>query len=131
MLTLIGKARGLARASVVALAVAAAMTGTAQAAEYYGAIAFSQTTGSHGYSFDYGSRGAAQNRALQECARYGGGCIVAAWFRNACGALAVGNGNGWGAEWGRSRAEAQRLALQRCNANTSGCQVVRWVCTTR
>lgn len=129
MMTLIGKARGLTRACAVAFAMGTALTGTAQAANHYGAIAFSQRTGAHGYAYDYGSRGAAQSRALQECARYGGGCVVAAWFRNACGALAVGNGNGWGAEWGHSRGEAERLALQRCQTNTSGCRVVRWVCT--
>lgn len=107
------------------------MTGPAQAADNYGAIAFSQRTGAHGFSVDYSSRAAAQHRAMQECARYGRGCRIASWFKNGCGALAVGNGNGWGAEWGNTRGEAERLALQRCGANTYDCWIRRWVCTTR
>lgn len=125
------KIRKFGIVSLIAATAAVGMAGTAHARDYYGAIAFSQVTGAHGYSFDYSSRGGAQGRAMQECAKYGGGCKVAAWFKNGCGALAVGNGNGWGAEWGPNKASAQRLALKRCSSHTGGCQVVRWVCTTR
>lgn len=126
-----GKLRSAAWICVVAFTLGVFTTGTAHARDYYGAIAFSQATGAHGYSYDYNSRSAAQQRAMQECRRYGRGCKIANWFRNACGALAVGNGNGWGAEWGNTRGEAERLALQRCGTHTSNCWVRRWVCTTR
>ena len=96
-------------------------------ADYYGAIAYSTGNGAVGYSYDYGSRYAAEARALNEC---GGGCFIATWFRNACGALAVGQ-NGWGADWGNSRAEAESKALNACYRYTGGCYVKRWVCTTR
>ena len=131
MIERLEKRSALAWACVVAFALGFAATGPVKAADYYGAIAFSQQTGAHGYSYDYGSRRVAQSRALQECAKHGGGCKIATWFRNACGALAVGNGNGWGAEWGNTRAEAERLALQRCGTHTSGCWIKRLVCTTR
>ena len=131
MKTYFGKLNVIAWTCVAAFTIGFVMTSSAQARDNYGSIAFSQTTGAHGYSYDYPSRGAAQNRAMQECRRYGGGCRIAAWFKNACGALAVGNGNGWGAEWGNTRGEAERLALQRCGSHTSNCWVRRWVCTTR
>ena len=113
-----------------AILISSVVAAPAQAANY-GAIAFSPATGAHGYSYDYRSQRQAQHRALGECARRGGGCKIATWFRNACGALAVGAGNGWGAEWGNTRAEAERLALQRCSTHTSGCYILRWVCTSR
>ena len=96
-------------------------------ADYYGAIAYSTGSGAVGYSYDYGSRYAAEARALNEC---GGGCFIATWFRNACGALAVGP-RGWGAAWANSRSGAERAALGYCAQNTAGCYVKRWVCTTR
>lgn len=125
------KLRLAAWALGIALGVGVLSTAPAQARDYYGAIAFSQRTGAHGYAYDYGSRAEAQRNALIECARYGGGCRVAAWFKNGCGALAVGNRNGWGAEWAPNRRRAEQLALQRCAANTSNCWVEVWACTTR
>ncbi|MEZ5800215.1 MAG: DUF4189 domain-containing protein [Nitratireductor sp.] len=66
----------------------------------FGAIAYSPNTGAHGYSYDYSSRGEAETYAMNECRKYAGDCRVAIWFRNACGALAVGNIGGWGSGWG-------------------------------
>ncbi len=104
----------------------------AQARDYYGAISYSQVTGAHGYSYDYGNQAAAQNRAVNECIGAGGtDCVVSTWFRNACGALAVGTGNGWGSHWGNNRNGAEYNAMQACNRNARNCQIVRWVCTTR
>ncbi len=74
----------------------------AAARDYYGAIAFSQGSGADGYSTNYSTQGGAQAKALQEC---GGGCKVILWFKNACGALAVGKGNGYGSGWARATAK--------------------------
>lgn len=104
--------------------------GDAAAQDYYGAIAYSTSTGAHGYSYDYGSQYDAEQRALNECYQYGGGCQVATWFRNACGALAVGP-NGWGADWHTSRSGAESKAIARCSQYSYGCSIIRWVCTTR
>ncbi len=126
-----GTLRAAAWALVIAFAATASIAVPAQAANNHGAIAFSQRTGAHGYSFDFPTKRAAQNRALQECAKYGGGCKIATWFMNNCGALAVGNGNGWGADWAPTRRQAENLALQRCNSVAGNCWIRRWVCTTR
>jgi hypothetical protein len=115
-----------------ALAVAAffALFGSAARAadDNFGAIAFSSGTGATGYSYDYDSRDDAEERALQEC---GPGCKVVLWFKNGCGALAVGEGNGSGTGWAASRTEAENLAIGYCRQNTSGCEISRWACTTR
>lgn len=125
---------GLRRAALV---VAAGLLGwgivgsAPAAADFYGALAYSQRTGAHGYSYDHRSRNAAEQRALGECANYGADCRVAIWFRNACGALAVGAGNGYGSGWGTSRSIAQSYALAGCRRHTRNCSIVRTVCTSR
>lgn len=121
--------------TLLALVAVAGLTaglpqGVAMARDYYGAIAYSTSTGAHGYSYDYDSRYDAEQRALNECYQYGGGCQVAIWFRNACGALAVGP-NGWGADWHANRSGAESKAIARCSQYSYGCSIVRWVCTTR
>ena len=105
-----------------------ALSSTGAAADYYGAIAFSQGSGAVGYSYDYQTRAAAEERALDEC---GEGCEVAVWFRNACGALATGDDAGYGSAWAVSRREAEQIALDQCNRHAENCSIRRWVCTAR
>jgi hypothetical protein len=112
-------------AGVLALAFWSA---PAAARDYYGAIAFSQSGGGDGYSSDYSTQGGAEAKALQEC---GGGCKVVIWFKNACGALAVGQGNGYGTGWAASSGQAQTIAVTECSKNTTNCGIKRWQCTTR
>ena len=115
-----------------AIAAMLMMTSMASAQNKFGAIYFSQSTGAHGYSYDYNSQYQAEQRALNECLGAGGtDCVRATWFRNACGALAVGDGNGWGSHWGNHRSGAEQNALNTCRRNASGCRIVRWVCTSR
>jgi hypothetical protein len=52
------------------------------------------------------------------------------WFKNACGAVAVGS-KGYGWAWGDKEATAQIEALKNCSQHTVGCTVHRLVCTTR
>jgi hypothetical protein len=101
---------------------------TSAMADYFGAIAFSTSDGAVGYSYDFGSREEAEERALQEC---GAGCEVVLWFKNACGAIAAGAGHGYGTGWAGSRGEAEGIAMRYCRQNAEGCEVLRWVCTTR
>ena len=124
-------ARNLGIAVVVACAAFLYQHASAYAVDYYGAIAYSQDTDAHGWAYDYKSQIEAESAAMLECAKHGGGCKIATWCKNACCALAVGRGYGWGADWGRSKEEAQKLAVRRCNQHTSNCSVRRWVCTTR
>ena len=108
--------------------VTLAMSSTKAAADNYGAIAYSQESDSIGYSYDYQEQSSAEERALQEC---GEGCAVVLWFRNACGALATGEGNGYGTAWATSRRAAEEAAVSTCSQYTQSCAVRQWVCTSR
>ena len=100
------------------------------AADYYGAIAYSPSTKAYGFSYDYPSRGAAENEALSRCRSQASDCTVPLRFRNACGALAIGS-DGYGTGWGTDRGIAEQYAIRVCRQHTQGCAVTRWVCTTR
>lgn len=104
--------------------------GASAAQEYYGAIAYSPLNRAHGWAYDYPSRLDAERRALAVCRRHAEDCTVPVWFRNACGALAVG-ADGYGSGWGSSRKSAEGQALQSCRRFSGGCAVIRWVCTSR
>jgi serine/threonine-protein kinase len=98
--------------------------------EYFGAIAYSPSTRAHGWAYDYASRSGAESRALARCGHHASDCFVPVWFRNACGALAIG-AEGYGSGWGASRKLAETYALQSCRRYSAGCWVVRWVCTSK
>ena len=118
-------------ASIVAIGQIAVwlLPAEAQAWDNYGAIAYSSSTGRYGYSHDFGSRAEAENYAVSQCGM--SDCAVKVWFRNACGALAVGQRGGMGWGWSGSRGGAENIALNECQARTSGCSVRAWSCTTR
>jgi len=129
---MIGKVRSLFIFAVVFVTGALFLgetPGVQSASAGYGAIAYSPSSGAWGYSYNYGSRGAAEGRALRECRVRGSGCRSIVWFRNACGALASGNGNAYGWAWNTSRATARRRALRECRARTSGCRIRVDVCS--
>lgn len=115
----------------VFVTISAILTGQAALATTYGAIAYSASTGSHGYSYDYPTRADAEYRAMQECNAYGPGCQVATWFQGQCGALATGQTGGWGGSYGATQYQAEQKALQICRQHDRNCQIVRWVCTSR
>jgi serine/threonine-protein kinase len=114
--------------ALAGVCLAVAQPTLAMADDSYGAIAFSTESGASGHSYNYGSREEAEERALQEC---GSGCEVVLWFKNGCGALAVGNNNGWGTGWSGSREEAENNALNQCSQQTSNCDVKVRACTAR
>lgn len=99
--------------------------------DLYGALAFSPSTGAHGYSFDYANRAAAERRAINECEKNAGSsdCQAVVWFHNACGALAVGD-NAYGSGWGTDMLYAALYAVESCEELTDNCKVIRWVCTS-
>ncbi len=112
-----------------AIPLALLLTGAAMA-DTYGAIAFSPATGANSYSYDYASRSGAEQRALSECNKRSRGCRVAIWFKNSCGALAIG-ARGWGAGYDASRAAAEQRAFSQCASRSGGCRVRVWACNTR
>lgn len=52
--------------------------------DYYGAVAFSSSTDDRGYSWNYSTLRAAENRALQECESVSGAtdCSLDFYFRS-------------------------------------------------
>ncbi|RMF40009.1 MAG: DUF4189 domain-containing protein [Alphaproteobacteria bacterium] len=114
------------------LAAAALMfTATAASADY-GAIYFSQDTGAYGYSWNYRTQEAAEDAAYNECRKQARDCAMATWFKNACGALAIADGNGWGASWGNTIRAAERKALKTCrDYNNTGCRIEISFCSNQ
>jgi len=106
---------------------------SAQAQDLYGAIARSRSTGDKGYAWNYRSRVAAENSALNQCEGVSGAgdCTVMLWFRNACGSIAEARDGSAGTGWGTSRSLAERYALESCSTVGSGCRVLRTFCTGR
>lgn len=102
---------------------------TTALADSYGAIAYSPTTRADGWSHSFSTRADAERRALRECSGRARDCRVAIWFKNACGALAVGQNGGWGSGWGNDRRRAELEAIGVCNQHGAGCRVARWVCS--
>ena len=97
----------------------------------FGAIAVSPSSNGFGSSFKWNSRREAEGRAMSECSASSrrGDCRIATWFRDACGALAQGGVNTWGAEWGSSTHEASRKAMAVCERSGRPCRVVQTVCS--
>lgn len=104
---------------------------TAHAKNKFGAIAISPSSKAMGWSFNYNSKWKANQVALKKCRKYASDCKIGVWFRNACGAIAVGNNGGWGANWGHSVKNAKWKAKKTCSKFDSYCKVKRWVCTDR
>lgn len=97
-------------------------------ADYFGAIAYSPSSGADGWSKDQPSRGAAQRAAVEGCKRHAEDCKPVVWFKNGCGALAVGGkAYGWG--WGKTQALADTEAMNACSKHAKSCKVTRKVCT--
>lgn len=100
---------------------------------YYGAMAYSVSTGSHGYSYDYATPQQATNVAIQFCEKYAktGDCKSLVVFKNSCGAIAQASDYSAGSGWGANRAIAESYALQSCRRYGPNCEVISWVCTRR
>lgn len=101
---------------------------SAQAYDLYAAIAYSDSTGRWGYSFDNYTLADASVSAVSRCAAYD--CRVKTWVRNGCAALARGYSGGLGWAYNDSLAYARTRAIQECNAWGYGCGIVAWACTS-
>jgi serine/threonine-protein kinase len=102
-------------------------------AERHGAIAYSAIKRVYGYSYDYGGSRAAADAAVANCRKEEAGasdCKAVVTFRNACGALALGDGGAYGSAWGLSRREASSKALLECRPHGgTSCRIEYQGCT--
>ena len=93
----------------------------------HGSITFSQEADggyAWGIAWSFDNHPVALAESLDKCREYGGrSCTEVGWFQDACGALAIGDGNGYGAGWGDTTAEAERDALSQCRAANENCRV--------
>lgn len=114
--------------SIAVLSVAAPLA--ASAADLYGAIAYSQNSRAHGWAKDFQSQSAAENAAMNECNKQANDCRIGVWFRNACGAVAVGDDGGWGSDWGANMNAAENKAMHVCDGYSYNCKVAVSQCVT-
>ncbi len=93
----------------------------------HGSISFSQEDDggyAWGIAWRFDNRFDATREAVTQCRREGGtNCTEVGWFENACGALAIGDENGYGAGWGDSTAAAERDALRQCRVANDNCRI--------
>ena len=87
----------------------------AEVSNYFGAIAYSPKTQSYGYGVDLPSNDTAQTVALSNCTRSAGDCVVVVYFRNGCGALAIGK-DGYGGGWGIVRRSPKATLSRRARS---------------
>lgn len=117
------------RALITGVATASVVTGAqtlvapaAQAAAYYGAIAVADD-GTFGRSWDYPSRGAAEQAARNSCGYTD--CQVLASFSNGCGAVAA-TSRAYAGGAGSSLYTARSRAITRAG----GGYILTWQCTS-
>lgn len=122
--------RSLATIALVVAGVGAALTvpsaispAPANAANYYGAIALSPSTGATGRALDYPDYSSASNAALSWCGYTD--CKVVVRMRNACGAIAKSDSY-WGYGWAADLYTAESNALY----YSGGGYVYDWACTS-
>ena len=112
---------------IAVLGMMIGISAPAQAEELHGSIAFSQDDdGAYawGIAWSFDSAAGAHAEALGQCREYGGTrCAEVGWFREACGALAIGDGNGYGTGWGATTGEAESDALAQCRASNDDCRL--------
>ena len=99
------------------------------AAQHWGAIAFSPSTGATGYTWENVTEVDAELRALQFCEQNASDCETAVTFRNGCGAVAWGDNGGWGSWRDTDQESARQGAMNECSMRDDGCEIVRWQCS--
>ncbi len=95
----------------------------------YGAISYSPTTGSFGWTRNFSTLWEAEFYANQYCGTVGCGSVV--WFQNNCGALAVSavDSGTYGWHLGANRWLAETGALRECSARGQACAIKGWACS--
>jgi hypothetical protein len=99
-----GRCRTAVAAATMLLASGAVMAGALNTAapahadgDKYVAVALSPEKGPDGWGAEYPSENGAQQRSLTECVNHGGThCVMVAWSKNGCAAIAVGDKDAYG-----------------------------------
>ena len=122
---------------LTAAALLAVVFGTCSGAagqDLFGSVAFSsESDGGYawGIAWDHVSQGGARIRAVAACrARGGSSCQEEVSFLNGCGALFIGDGNGWGIGTGASRRRAEAKAREACESVNENCRLAVSRCTS-
>jgi len=103
----------------------------------FGAIAVAQDGVHAGLSYDKASAALAEEAAVQTCERSGKGgkalgCKSQLWFKNGCGALAMGDDGAFGTGWGDDPRTACRWALKTCRDHRGrNCEPNYYACSPR
>jgi hypothetical protein len=124
------RAMNLVAGLLLLLMLGMGLAGAANAADKYGAIAYSQNARFYGWAKDFNTQRAAEAAALNRCRERVSGCKVTTWFRNACGALSVGNDGGWGSHWGVNLRAAEASATRTCHGVSRNCRVIVSLCVS-
>ena len=122
---------------VMAAAVLAGVFGTFSGAageDLFGSVAFSAEPGggyAWGIAWDHHSQEGARSEAVTVCRGRGGSrCREQLSFLNGCGALFIGEGNGWGIGTGGSRLRAEAKAREACESVNENCRLAVSRCTS-
>lgn len=100
-----------------------------QWADRWGAIAIDSETGNAGTVTAYPSKSAAENAALNDCAKNGAkNCTLRKVYYNQCAAVAWGTGYNTTASAG-SKEDAEANALASCKTAVSDCKIVYSDCS--
>ncbi|MBX3524119.1 MAG: DUF4189 domain-containing protein [Xanthobacteraceae bacterium] len=105
---------------------------SAQAQGQFGALSLSPE-GAWGYSASFATIDIAQDRAVEECRKYGKGCQIVRVFQNVCVAVARNEDSknvivNWVS--GYNAAERTRRALANCrNDGGTDCRILKEFCT--
>jgi len=122
---------GITGILLLAMAAVFAPAASAQSlhvsSDSYAAIAYSPETGFFGYSYNDGSRWAAEKAALKRC--QGSDARIVCWVNRGFCVLALGDDKScWGAGWsygdGASNTEAINRALTECRRRTTGARLI-------
>ena len=112
---------------VCVLTIVVVASPAAAQGDLHGSIVFSQEADggyAWGMAWNHNSEVSAMREASVECRNAGGSsCREVGTFTNACGALAIGDDNGYGTGVGDSIAKAENDALARCRSSNSNCRI--------
>jgi serine/threonine-protein kinase len=97
----------------------------------YAAVAFSSSTGSYGYAWNYGTRGEAEQAALSRCTASDG--RIVGWVQGGWLVLAIGENNLYGVGWeygdGATNTVAEQRAINECHSRGDNVRTLICLCS--